>query len=173
MISQLNDYYIYQTVIAAIMIILGVVIKNSLKIFTDKTVSDFMKLLGVSFFLFGWIYMAFILSKDRSNSLVIIVSSLGILLSAMIMNYLMEKNLEINIILPIIFIVCWLLLGFSIGTHLKDYKKYLGIFAGLLVILSMVVSLPFQRQNCLVDGPGMPLFVIAWFIVVYLNSLNR
>jgi hypothetical protein len=36
----------------------------------------------------------------------------------------------------------------------------------------MMVILPFQRTNNIVDGPGQPLFVIAWVILIMLNS-NR
>lgn len=36
----------------------------------------------------------------------------------------------------------------------------------------MLYMLPYQRKNCIVDGPGMPLFMLAFGIIILLNS-NR
>ena len=85
----------------------------------------------------------------------------------------MGEKREIPKILPIIFAISWLVLGFFTGEHLNNNLKFLGLLASILVLISMMVSLPFQRKECIVDGPGMPLFVIAWFIIIYLNSVNR
>ena len=84
----------------------------------------------------------------------------------------MSNKQKPPMILPAIFAISWLVLGYNSGSHLTGSMKWLGLAVGVLVILSMMVILPFQRKNCIADGPGMPLFVIAWVLIVYMNS-NR
>jgi len=71
---------------------------------------------------------------------------------------------------PIIFSCAWILLGYNVGEHLEGNMKYMGLVASGLVLLSMLITLPKQRKGCIVDGPGMPFFVIAWIILVVMNS---
>ena len=63
------------------------------------------------------------------------------------------------------------MLGFYIGKH--SNKIELGIFSAILVLLSMMYFLPKERSMGLADGPGMPMFLLAWVIIVYLNSIKR
>ena len=78
------------------------------------------------------------------------------------MKKLMKKG-EDPMPLPIIFAGAWLMLGYSV-------EPIYGTFAAILVLISMLVSLPWQRKNNVIDGPGMPLFVIAWFMLAFLNA---
>lgn len=42
-----------------------------------------------------------------------------------------------------------------------------------LVIGSMMWTLPTQRKLCVVDGPGMPMFVLAWMIYIFMHATRR
>ena len=88
------------------------------------------------------------------------------------MKQYMVKKQTPPMVFPLIFALSWIILGFNVGNHLSGNQKYIGLFASFLVLLSMMHMLPFQRINNIVDGPGMPLFVIAWVIFIILNS-NR
>ena len=164
---KLNVSLLIQTAIAATLVIFGVVTKNSLEQFGLPN-HPIGKPVGMGMFIIGWIYTAYILSINKPNKLLFILSSAGILFSVMMMKTYMVKKLSP----PMIFALSWIILGFGVGNHLSGNEKYVGLLASLLVLLSMMKILPFQRKNNIVDGPGMPMFVIAWFIIVILNS-NR
>jgi hypothetical protein len=93
-------------------------------------------------------------------------------IAVMMMKQYMVKKQNPPMVFPAIFALSWIILGLNAGNHLVGNQKYLGLFASFLVLLSMMVILPFQRTNNIVDGPGQPLFVIAWVILIMLNS-NR
>ena len=87
------------------------------------------------------------------------------------MKYFLGKNKKIPMLLPAIFAIAWIILGFNVGSHLKNNNmKYLGLLATILVLISMMGILPFQRKHNIIDGPGMPLFVIAWAVIILVNS---
>ena len=120
----------------------------------------------------GWIYTAYILSLNKPNKLMFILPSAGILLAVMMMKQYMVKKQTPPMVFPLIFALSWIILGLGSGNHLLGNKKYIGLLASLLVLLSMMKILPYQRKNKIIDGPGLPLFVIAWVILILLNS-NR
>ena len=160
-----------KTSIAAFLVIFGVVIKNSSEQlgFPNHPIG---KPIGMGMFIMGWIYLAYILSINKPNKLMFILPSIGIVIAVMMMKQYMVKKQTPPMIFPLIFAISWIILGFKVGNHLSGNKKYIGLFASFLVLLSMMQMLPFQRTNNIVDGPGMPIFVIAWVIFIILNS-NR
>ena len=168
---QIDNNLLIQTAIAACLVIFGVVTKNSSEQlgFPNHPIG---KPLGMGMFIMGWIYTAYILSKNKPNKLMFILPSIGIVIAVMIMKTYMVKKQTPPMILPAIFAISWIILGLSVGNHLSGYQKYIGLFASLLVLLSMMKILPYQRTNNVIDGPGQPLFVIAWVILILLNS-NR
>lgn len=171
MSSMLNNSLLVQTSIASLLVIFGVVLKNSLeqaKMSNNKMLNN----LGMLMFAFGWIYLAYILSIGRENKVTPIVSSLAILVSVMMMKQYMKDKKEVPIYLPAMFSVAWLAIGYYVSSHLTGNMKYMGLLASVCVLVGMLYSLPYQRKNCIVDGPGMPLFVIAWAMIVYFNSLR-
>lgn len=167
-----NHSILLHTFIAALLVISGVVIKNS---YEQMGMPDHPigKPLGMMLFTIGWIYVAYILSHHKKNKLLFIVPSLAILSSVITMKNYMAEKIDVPMILPIIFALSWILLGFGVGNHLKGNLKFTGLIASACVLASMLYSLPQQRKMCIVDGPGMPLFVIGWFIIALLNSLQN
>jgi lipid-A-disaccharide synthase-like uncharacterized protein len=168
---RLNNELVLKTSLAAALVVFGVVIKNS---FEQMGTPNHMigKPLGMGLFLLGWVYTAYILSKNKSNKHIFILSSVGIALSVMMMKQYMGKKQTPPMIFPVIFAVSWIVLGLMTSNHLPGNLKYVGLMASLLVLVSMMKILPFQRKNSIVDGPGMPLFVMAWVILIFSNS-NR
>jgi hypothetical protein len=168
---QINTNLLIQTFIAACLVIFGVVTKNSFEQlgFPNHPIG---KPIGMGMFIMGWIYTAYILSINKPNKLMFILPSALIVMSVMMMKQYMVKKQNPPMVFPAIFALSWIILGLNAGNHLVGNQKYLGLFASFLVLLSMMVILPFQRTNNIVDGPGQPLFVIAWVILIILNS-NR
>ena len=166
---KLQNRLVIETSIASLLVIFGVVMKNSLEQM-GKPNHSIGKPLGMSFFIIGWVYTAYILSKNKPNKLVFILPSMGVLLSVMMMKRYMSKGSKPPMVFPAVFALSWIVLGAMVGNHLPGNMKYSGLIASLLVLVSMMKLLPFQRENEIVDGPGMPLFVIAWVIIIFLNS---
>jgi hypothetical protein len=166
---KLNNRLVLETSIAAMLVIFGVVIKNSLEQFGIPNHS-IGKPIGMLYFVIGWIYTAYILSVNKSNKLIFVLASAGILLSVMMMKQYMAKKQTPPMAFPAIFAISWIVLGLMTGNHLSGNMKYFGLVASALVLASMMKILPFQRKNKIIDGPGMPLFVMAWVILVFLNS---
>ena len=168
---KIDTNLLIQTSIAACLVIFGVVTKNSFEQlgFPNHPIG---KPVGMGMFVIGWIYVAYILSINKPNKLMVILPSIGIVIAVMMMKQYMVKKQTPPMVFPLIFALSWIILGFNVGNHLSGNQKYIGLFASFLVLLSMMHMLPFQRINNIVDGPGMPLFVIAWVIFIILNS-NR
>lgn len=168
---RLNNRLVIETSIAALLVIFGVVTKNS---FEQMGIPNHPigKPLGMLLFIVGWIYTAYILSINKPNKILFVLASLGIVVAVIMMKQYMDKKQTPPMAFPIIFAISWLILGLMSGNHLSGNIKYVGLLASLLVLLSMMNILPLQRKHNVVDGPGLPLFVIAWVIIVFLNS-NR
>jgi hypothetical protein len=168
---KIDTNLLIQTSIASCLVIFGVVTKNSFEQlgFPNHPIG---KPVGMGMFVIGWIYVAYILSINKPNKLMVILPSIGIVIAVMMMKQYMVKKQTPPMVFPLIFAISWIILGLHVGNHLSGNQKYIGLFASLLVLLSMMHILPFQRTNNIVDGPGMPLFVIAWVIFILLNS-NR
>ena len=166
---RVDTNLLIQTSIASCLVIFGVVTKNSFEQlgFPNHPIG---KPVGMGMFIMGWIYVAYILSINKPNKLMFILPSVGIVIAVMMMKTYMVKKQTPPVMFPLIFALSWIILGLNVGNHLSGNQKYIGIFASLLVLLSMMKILPYQRTNNVVDGPGMPMFVIAWVILSILNS---
>ena len=168
---RLNNRLVMETSIAALLVIFGVVTKNSFEQLGMPN-HPIGKPLGMLLFVVGWIYTAYVLSINKPNKALFVLASLGIVIAVVMMKQFMEKKQVPPMAFPLIFAISWLILGYMSGNHLSGNIKYSGLLASLLVLVSMMKILPFQRKHNIVDGPGLPLFVIAWVIIVFLNS-NR
>lgn len=167
----LNDILFRHSSLSALMVIGGVVLKNSsakLGLKDHKYVKPFSMFL----FIGGWLYAAYALSLGRQDRLPTVMASLAIVASVTFMKTCMDQGNEPGKALPAIFALAWIVLGYAVSDHLGGSAKYYGLGASALVLGSMMVALPYERKQCLVDGPGMPMFVIAWGIITVLNSMR-
>jgi hypothetical protein len=168
---NLNIELFTQTSTAAAMVIFGVVTKNTLEQlgFPNHVPG---KMIGMGLFIIGWILTAYALSNGKDNKLMYYIPSALIVGTVMMMKKSMAEGKKPPIIFPILFAGAWLMLGYYATNHLPNEWKYIGLLASGFVLLSMLITLPWQRENNIVDGPGMPLFIIAWGILVIANSLR-
>ena len=168
---RIDTNLLIQTSIAACLVIFGVVTKNSFEQIGYPN-HPIGKPVGMGMFVIGWIYTAYILSINKPNKLLFILPSIGIVTAVMLMKPYMIAKQTPPIILPLAFALSWIIIGLSVGNHLDGSHKYIGVVASLLVLVSMMRVLPYQRTHDIVDGPGQPMFVIAWVVLIILNS-NR
>jgi len=166
---KLNNRLVMETSIAALLVIFGVVTKNTLEQLGEPD-HPIGKPFGMLLFASGWIYTAYILSKNKPNKIAFILPSMAILGSVIMMKQYMSKKETPPMVFPLIFAASWIVLGGMVGNHLPGNLKYSGLIASVLVLVSMMKILPLQREKKVVDGPGWPLFVISWVIIIGLNS---
>jgi hypothetical protein len=169
--ATLNNFLVRITSIAALLVIFGVIAKNSAEQMGVPN-HPIYKPLGMGMFTLGWIVTAYILSVGKPNKLSFIIPSAVILGAVMAMKELMSNKQAVPAYIPAAFAAAWVALGYFVGDHLHGFAKYSGLLASALVLGSMMHFLPIQREKCIVDGPGMSMFTIAWGIIIYLNS-NR
>ncbi len=174
---SLNTDKLFSTGLSALGIISGVVIKNTAKKLETKGCE---KTVGTGLFIAGWAGMAYSLKGSTwksFKSLLAYIAIIFIVIAVMVMVTAMETGKEVPMIMPVIFAMGWLVLGLSLSI-LRDgrfdkWNATAGATASLMVILSMLVVIPWQRENCIVDGPGYPLmFGLAFAIFTLVNSLD-
>lgn len=167
--SKLDNKLLMKSTLASLSVIFGVVIKNSIEQLKIPN-HPIGKPVGMGLFVAGWLYVAYVFSLRRRNKMWIVLPSFAILGAVMMMKQAMMKGNNPHPIFPAIFAISWLIFGFTTGSHLSGNIKYFGLVASILIMFSMMILLPKQREQCVVDGPGMPFFVIGWGILIYLNS---
>lgn len=143
-------------ILGAILVITGVILKNSFE--QLKMASHPVgKYGGLFSFVLGWSMVAWYLAQqqsDRNKQQIIYVSALAIVLAVLGM----KQNIGMTW-LPAVFALAWLTLGFTVNS-------FQGLIGALSVLISMMLALPWQRKNCVVDGPGLPLFILGWILVL-------
>ena len=157
----------------AALAVAGVVGKNT----TEQTWSQAFKRAAPLFsllFAVGWVLVAVAISRGRSPTVqgAVWLAAACIVASVTAMKSRTQKREPACPLLPVVLSVAWLGLGWAATSQLAGASKAWGIFAVALVLGSMLWILPEQRRNCVVDGPGMPMFVSAWAILVVANAVR-
>lgn len=153
------------SVIASGFIILGLCLRFGGEQFGG---APLVKYLGVTLYLCGWFITAACLSfkynLTREYSKHCIFSM--ILVSAMwVIFEFKNDSTMIQPQLPLI--SCSVLLSLILALVLeRNFKDVLmTVIASCLIILSEYVILPFQRDNNINDGLGLPCFLLGWLIL--------
>lgn len=157
--------------VAAWLVILGVVAKNGIgQAGWGKNVAA---VVGAPIFVIGWILVAVALSRGKRGQTGvqagIWITSIVIMITAMVSSMYMSDGRTPPIAWPIIFGLAWLALGWLSGNVVL--ASVAGLMGAVCVIAAMVFLLPLQRDYCVTDGPGLPLFVLGWTLVVFAHSI--
>lgn len=140
-------------------------------------------IVGIVLMSIGWIGIAYMTGLYQNNvmnekSILCIVSSIIILGICITMTQLNKKYNITNpapkaiYILPVVFSLAWITLGYGVGMHKEQLAMWFGIGAALCIMLSMLL-LPWQRNKCLVNGPGMCLIAFAFGGLAIANSMGE
>lgn len=118
----------------------------------------------------GWLIVAYSFMKGEEFKTKLIVAS-GILLILLTRMVLVRNT---NLFRKILLAIGWLIFAYGAAYDMNVFTWERGIWtflATLLVLISSVFVLPRERDECMVDGFGMPLLTLAWAFIAYANSL--
>jgi len=169
---QLNEKLLTEGAVGALLVIAGVVIGNSLDQLGLR--NRFLKGTAAVLFVAGWVSVAISIATGRSPAAAAgtWIAAGAIVLAVVIMKSTKGQTSALrNNALPVVFALAWLTLGIIASSDaLNTGARLWGVLAACMVVASMLISLPKQRLGCVVDGPGMPLFVGAWAVLVVSNA---
>lgn len=167
----LNKEKLILTSIGALMIIAGIVTKNSAT--QLKMVDNWVEMLGAALFVVGWLVVAYSVAgmRDIKKTWLTWTSIIAIVVSVFMMMIAKKMKMSPKIVWPVLFIFGWLIFAYEVGKRNK-VSLTLSVVSAVVVFLSMMYFLPMQRDQCVVDGPGFALFTIAWAGIVFANSLR-
>ena len=177
----LNQNILQTTFASGVLVMLGVIFKNGSTQLNHPQEYTIMgakwsqyELIGLILFTLGWGGFIFATNRNRFTTVnTAMIASLGIWAAVVGMMYFkkLPSLPQFFKILPIIFAVSWLVLGYAVSVGKRNLAKCLGIGSAVMVLLAMMYFLPLQRKNCVVDGPGMALFAIAWAAFAMANAI--
>ncbi len=164
-------------------VISGVVAKNSMEQLGKES-----KFLGSALFVGGWlVFLYAVIRGDMGMNFKTIQTAVAVVMiigSVFYMKDRMAKKEKVEWYIAMFFPIGWTLLAYTVGlggfdeitdlsiNRVLGIKSILSFGAAGAVLLAMMWALPWQRKNCVVDGPGMPLFVSAWAILIAANSMS-
>lgn len=171
---NLNKKLLLSCAFGVILTIAGVVGNNTLEQLrppsekADKTIRVTSRLL----FVVGLFLIAHAISSGRnaSTQLVVWTSILIVITSVYLMKRSTRKREPVCVVYPAAFAIAWLVIGIIATSQLIGIAKLIGPLAAVCLVLAVLLALPAQRRNCVVDGPGMPLFVLALCILTITNA---
>jgi hypothetical protein len=143
------------------------------KKYNDSPNSNLLNLVkygGVSLYIGGWLILAICLSlKHKGNKLlkhsifsVIIISVVWTVFEFKEESFVTQPKLPL---ISISVLLSSLVALISLKYEIKDIL--LIIFASVLIIFAEYFVLPFQRNNGIHDGLGLPFLILGWFILYY------
>ena len=164
---------IRDTTIAAVLIMAGVITKNTVE--QMKTENMALSYAAMGLFTLGWLLMALAIADGRQtmDKVVVWIASMTILGSVLLMKGSKMFGYSFPSWAVLLFVAGWITLGYSLSRGVSGTEGWVGIVAALMVLVSMLGSLPWQREGCIVDGPGMNLFTAAWALIVYIVARSR
>jgi len=173
----LDANQLWGTGLSALAIASGVVTKNSVKflIKDGKLPGDGWQfwvstIIGMIMFIGGWIGMG-LYTKEATggvNEPWIWLGVVSILVAVLLQNAPMTVP---ALLMGILFIGGWAVFGWAAAGGVKSKLALTLPAAGLVVSAMALGVLGWQRKNCVIDGPGYPMFMLAWGLLTLSNSL--
>ena len=163
-----------ESILAALLIIFGVVIKTS-----EHQMKLPPTMIGPLMFVGGWFMLANAVARNATNPIgspdqrwvpylaAAVVVGAVMFMQQVSKKYSADSKVMMQKARPLVlaFIAGWLLFAYSFSQNLG-----LTFASAGLVFLSMLYFLPKQRAMNVVDGPGLPLFCIAFAGLIVANS---
>jgi hypothetical protein len=120
--------------------------------------------LGIALVAFAWLFVIYNLFQTIPEKADIFIPAIGFLC----ISYLIFETTDIKMPAYIIYAVSWAVLGWVMSSHIND--TWLGPFAALLIASSNVFIMPWQKQNNIVNGIGLPIITVGFMIVSVIHS---
>lgn len=190
-VVKLNKSLLMGTLASAVALQSGVIFKNTVGKMDSSNYTAQMKsvstIVGVSLFVLGWYGIAHYTVKANMDSpkrgliWVAVAGIVGSLLATMLLGHMFSDTVK-KILMLVGFVGGWLAFGYLAGDGIGT-SRVLTMATALLVLVSMVIILPMQRaegnvlgwmpvprSDRIVDGPGYPMFALAWFLLALSNG---
>ncbi len=187
----LNNKKLFWSILGGVLVITGVVLKNS---FEQMKVPEpnLGTTVGMTAFAAGWILTGLAIATNPKTSglmkfgmtthgFLAMAASFSIFTGVLLMKSKMKENKLANRKpsenmepwKPMMFVGGWLLVAFALAYQkgFTPLSTLAGFGACALVLSGMMFILPEQRKQCVVDGPGMPMFTAAWALIAFANAL--
>lgn len=161
---QLNQQKLILTSIGALSVIIGTILKN------DNQNKLYSKFLEPLLFVGGWILLAYAASKQFID-LYAILPVVVVIIAALAIQHIKDESKAVKIIFNVLLVAGWLGFGYAIARGNRTKMMITGTSA-IIMLSSVMYFLPQQRKDCIVDGPGMVMLVVAWTGMVFANALN-
>lgn len=171
-----------KVVLPAAGVITAVVLKNGSKQLekAGRGVSTSMKKLAPLLFVIAWAGVVHAMTFSRGSfvnskrSKIITMSIVAIVTSVFTLMKGKGKAVKPGWLqyAAIVFGLAWLTLGYGSGLGGGRTGVMIGVGGAVAAIASMLFFLPEQRDLCIVDGPGLPLFTAAFFAIAVANGLS-
>lgn len=136
----------------------------------SKKECDLIKYGGIALYIGGWIIAAICLSMKHTGNKILkhsIFSAIIISIVWVVFEF-KEQNFILQPKIPLI--SCSILLSCLIALTTLKYNIndiILIAIGSILIIFAEYFILPFQRNNNIQDGIGLPILILGWFILFY------
>lgn len=153
--------------VGALLINLGVMIQNGLE--QGKLKTGASKIIGLIIFIIGWVVMAYTVGFTGDVGLKTFASFL--MAGSIVTGVILSKMTKLKLLGLILFVVGWVGFGLIAGVDKTMTGKAVTLGAATMALASMLFVLPYQRSKGIIDGPGMSLFTVAWFLLIGGNAM--
>ena len=179
----LDTTQLWGTGLSALAIVSGVVTKNSVKfLIKDGKLPEMgtefwtSTIVGMILFIGGWIGMGQFtnIGNNGVNAMGVWIGIIAIVMAVLLQNAPDMFGFTAPAwLMGLLFIGGWLLFGWAAAGGRTD-KLALTLPATALVVSAMALGvLGWQRKNCVIDGPGYPMFMLAWVLLSVSASLPK
>lgn len=148
---------------SSLLIQLAVALKNTAEQYPEFTLKELGGLPAKGLFALGWTLFALSISSSGLQRLVAFVGSILVVSSVFYMKTKMKKGLTPNPLIVALFPIGWIIVTYALMMKQGSLNK-IAPLGTLLVLLSMMVVLPWQRKHNIVDFLGYNMFAVAWVI---------
>jgi len=158
--------------LAATLVIVGIGLKRSTDQIFDKSNSSGLKntmsLVGIGLYISGLALVGINLNHLMPEYRHVFWPALsGIALSELVADFTEVPKLLVDLV----YAGSWLALGFVVSSHLNKEYRYVGFLASALALFANFFALPYQRSHGIVDGIGLPLYLLAWSVIAVIVAI--
>jgi hypothetical protein len=136
----------------------------------NQTLLNIVKYGGVALYIGGWLIGAICISMRHKGNILLKNSIFSVVIISVIWTVFEFKEEKFITQPKLPLISCSVLLSSLVALIALKYKIkdiILILVASILIISVEYFILPFQRNNQICDGLGLPLLILGWFILFY------
>ena len=137
----------------------------------DRSLLKVVKYSGVALYIGGWLIISICLSLKHKGNKILRNSIFSVIMVSVVWSVFEYKEESFITQPKLPLLSCTVLLSSLVALISLKYKiqdVILILVAATLIIFSEFFMLPFQRDNGIIDGLGLPVLILGWFILFYI-----